>query len=373
MTLEVADATVRLAGRSVVDRVTLDVASGATLAVLGPSGSGKTTLLRAVAGLQPLDAGTIRWDGADLREVAPHRRGFGLMFQDHALFPNRDAAGNVAYGLERQGLARAARESRVHELLAAVGLAGFEHRRIDTLSGGEQQRVALARSLAPRPRLLLLDEPFGALDRLRREQLVIDVAALLRASDTAAIVVTHDHDEAFALADDVLVLRDGRVVQRAAPAALWRAPADEWTARFVGHGAAVDAVIDGLIARTPWGALTVVAGLRAGAARVVLRADALRLAPDGALAGAVVARSFRAGATELEVQLGSGPTARVRVVEGHDAPAVGTAVRVDANPSAVLVYPAVPSPTAAEPVTKTDESCAESVSGSGRSGALRAR
>jgi thiamine transport system ATP-binding protein len=364
MTLTVVDATVRFAGRAVLDRVTLDVAPGATLAVLGPSGSGKTTLLRAVAGLQPLDAGTMHWSGTDLRSVAPHRRGFGLMFQDHALFPNRDVAGNVAYGLERQGVPRAAREQRVGDLLAAVGLTGFEHRRIDTLSGGEQQRVALARSLAPRPGLLLLDEPFGALDRLRREQLVADVAALLRASDTAAIVVTHDHDEAFALADDVLVLREGRVVQRAAPAALWRAPADEWTARFVGHGEAVDATVEGTVARTSWGALPVPSGTRPGAARVVLRADALRLAPDGVLRATVLTRSFRSGATVLRVQLGDGPPVAVRGDDRFDATTAGADVRVTVDPAAVLVYPAVPPSTAVEPVTWTDENCAESVTSS---------
>ena len=348
MTLAVRGVSVDLAGRAVLHDVDLDVPAGRTVAVLGPSGSGKTTLLRAIAGLQPVARGSITWSGAEVGAVAPHARGFGLMFQDHALFPHRDVGGNVAYGLERQRVGRGTREARVRELLAAVGLAGFEHRLIDTLSGGEQQRVALARALAPRPRLLLLDEPFGALDRLRREQLVGDVRALLDATGVSAIVVTHDHDESFALADTVVVLRAGRVVQVAAPAALWRSPADEWVARFVGHGAAFDAIVTGGAVRTPWGRLPLASPRRDGPVRVVLRDDALRVATSGPgmWSGRVRAQRFRGGAFVLDVEVD--PMTRLIARSSHEV-TVGSCVPIDCDGGGVLVYPASASEVAAPP------------------------
>ncbi|HEY3436126.1 MAG TPA: ABC transporter ATP-binding protein, partial [Actinotalea sp.] len=208
-----------------VDGVSLHVSPGEVVALLGPSGSGKSTLLRAVAGLEPLSAGRVTWDDGDLAGVPVHRRGFGLMFQDGQLFPHRDVAGNVAFGLEMQRVAPAERRSRVAGLLEVVGLSGFEHRDVSTLSGGERQRVALARSLAPRPRLLLLDEPLSALDRALRERLAGDVRAALTATGTTALFVTHDHDEAFAVADRIAVMDLGHLLQVAEPAELWHRPA----------------------------------------------------------------------------------------------------------------------------------------------------
>ncbi len=351
MTLTLRAVEVELGGRPVVCGVDLDIGAGETVAVLGPSGAGKTTLLRAVAGLTPIAAGAMQLDGQDLAAVPTHRRNFGLMFQDHALFPHRDVAGNVAYGLERQGVDRAARRSRVGELLDAVGLDGYQSRRIDTLSGGEQQRVALARALAPRPRLMLFDEPFGALDRLRREQLVADVRALLARTGVPALVVTHDHDEAFALASSVAVLRAGRIVQQSSPADLWRAPADEWTARFVGHGDAVDGIVGGASlldghrdVATPWGDVPVPSGAAPGAVRVVLRSDALSIArPDAharrdsmpTLVGTILDATFRGGRTVARVRLGSGPP--VAVVT-DDAVTPGETVQLGCDPDAVLLY-----------------------------------
>src|SRR5580765_2621867 len=177
--LQVEGAVVRFGDRRALDCVDLALESGETIAVLGPSGSGKTTLLRAVAGLQRLDAGCIRWDGVDLTAVAPHERHFGLMFQEYALFPHRDVAGNVEFGLRIASSNRAARARRVDEVLALVGLADLRGRRVATLSGGEQQRVALARALAVSPRLLMLDEPLGALDRVWRRRLLEEIRAIL--------------------------------------------------------------------------------------------------------------------------------------------------------------------------------------------------
>ena len=186
-----------------------DVARGEVVALTGPSGCGKSTLLRAIAGLEPLESGSVSWDGDDLANVPPHRRGFGLMFQDGQLFAHMSVGRNIAYGLAAHGVPRAQREDRVAGLLELVGLSGYASRAVTELSGGERQRVALARSLAPKPRLLLLDEPLSALDRELRERLAAELAELLRATGTTAILVTHDAHEADAVADRVLQMRAG--------------------------------------------------------------------------------------------------------------------------------------------------------------------
>lgn len=175
-----------------VDDVTLDIAPGEVLALLGPSGCGKSSLLRAVAGLEPAAEGSVAWDGADLLGVPVHRRGFGLMFQDGQLFPHRDVAGNVEFGLRMAGLDRPAREVRVRELLAVVGLSGYERRPVATLSGGEQQRVALARAFVARPRILFADEPTGSLDHATGKQVSDLLFALNAGSGTTLVLVTHD-------------------------------------------------------------------------------------------------------------------------------------------------------------------------------------
>ena len=218
MTLETTNLTVRFGATTAVDGVSLTVPTGEVLALLGASGSGKSTLLRAIAGLEPC-TGDVRWNGESVVRVPPHRRGFGFMFQDGQLFPHLDVAGNVGYGLRVAGVStrgsaatRPPTEARVAELLELVGLAGFGDRRVTELSGGEQQRVALARSLAPAPRLLLLDEPLSSLDRDLRERLAGEVRDILRAAGTTAILVTHDHDEARVIADRVVRLDRGRLV-----------------------------------------------------------------------------------------------------------------------------------------------------------------
>lgn len=233
--LRVAGAVVTYGPTTAVAGVDLDVHRGEVVALLGPSGCGKSSLLRAVAGLEPLSAGELTWDGSDMRQVPVHRRGFGLMFQDGQLFPHRDVSGNVAYGLQMAGLPRAEQQERVAELLDLVGLSEFAHRSITALSGGEQQRVALARALAPRPRLLLLDEPLSALDRALREHLATELHDILRTAGTTALYVTHDHDEAFTVADRVALMRAGRLVQTATPAQLWAHPVDAAAARFLGY------------------------------------------------------------------------------------------------------------------------------------------
>jgi thiamine transport system ATP-binding protein len=204
--LAVDDVTVRFGDRTVLDDVSLTVATGEIVALLGPSGCGKSTLLRVIAGLQIPDRGAVRWGGDDLAGVPPHRRGIGLVFQDLQLFPHKDVGANVAFGLRMQGARRDVIATRVVELLDLVGLPGFERRRVATLSGGEAQRVALARALAPEPRVLLLDEPLGALDRDLHDRLAHDVRALLRQIGITAVHVTHDEAEAQVIGDRLVVL-----------------------------------------------------------------------------------------------------------------------------------------------------------------------
>ncbi|UTH74372.1 ABC transporter ATP-binding protein [Chromobacterium sp. IIBBL 290-4] len=225
----------RFGSRVVADDVSLAMAEGETLALLGPSGCGKSTLLKMIAGLVAPDSGELRFDGADVSRLPPERRGFALMFQDFALFPHLDALGNVMFGLIEQGANRRETAARAQAMLHRVGLAEHGKRKVWTLSGGEQQRVALARALATQPRLLLLDEPFSSLDADLRRQLQGEFRGLLREAGMPAIIVTHDRDEAFALADRVAVLKAGRLLQCAAPQALLAQPADAWLARFIGY------------------------------------------------------------------------------------------------------------------------------------------
>ena len=212
--LAVRDVTVRYAPAQppAVRGVTFEVARGEVVALTGPSGCGKSTVLRAIAGLEPLEKGSVSWAGADLRGVPPHRRGFGLLFQDGQLFAHMSVARNIAYGLAAQRVPRSEREQRIAELLDLVDLPGYGGRPVTELSGGERQRVALARSLAPRPHLLMLDEPLSALDRELRERLAADLARMLRETGTTAILVTHDHGEAAMIADRILRMREGQLL-----------------------------------------------------------------------------------------------------------------------------------------------------------------
>jgi thiamine transport system ATP-binding protein len=314
--LEIAGLTVRYGTVTALDGVDLSVDDREIVSVLGPSGSGKSTLLRTVAGLEPDASGVVRWDGVDLRAVPSHRRGFGLMFQDHALFPHRDVLGNVAFGLRMQHQSRGVIDARARETLALVGLAGFEHRRVAELSGGEQQRVALARALAPAPRLLMLDEPLGALDRALRDELVAELRALFVRLELTIMFVTHDHDEAFGLADRVVVMHRGRIAQHGTPASVWDEPADPFVARFLG-----------------W---NVTAAL--GNGRVAVRPEALSVSPadgsagDGPAAGVggvVAGRTFRGDHYLVDVDV-DGEVLRVAVPVRGQVPEVGTAVRVQA-------------------------------------------
>ncbi len=336
--LRIEAATVRFGDRRVLDGVDLTLEPGETIAVLGPSGSGKTTLLRAVAGLQPLGSGSISWDGEDLVSVAPHERRFGLMFQEYALFPHRDVAGNVEFGLRMMSRDRAARRRRVDEVLELVGLSGFGARRVASLSGGEQQRVALARALVVSPRMLMLDEPLGALDRAWRRRLLTELRAILDRAALPALYVTHDHEEAFAIATRVAIMRDGRTVQVGAPLDVWRAPADAWTATFLGFGPIVAAEVREGWVQTPWGLILAPAREPAGPVDAVVRPDGARIDEHGTIDARIVDVMFAGTHMELAARAGSGPPLTV-VVPANGAPPVGARVRLTVDPDALLVFP----------------------------------
>lgn len=310
--LTVRDLRVRFPGVAAVDGVDLDLADGEVLALLGPSGSGKSTLLRAIAGLEPTARGRVALDGHDLARVPVHRRGFGLMFQDGQLFPHTDVAGNVAFGLRMRRVPRAQAERRIAELLDLVGLAGFGARAVTELSGGEAQRVALARALAPRPRLLLLDEPLSSLDAGLREQLALDLGRVLRDAAITALVVTHDQEEAFTLADRVAVLMRGRVRQVGAVAEVWRAPADDEVAAFLGVTEVVPALVRDGVAVCALGSVPL--GVADGEVRIGLRPTSLRLAEAG-VPGTVRSVLHRRDDVRLVVDL-PGEPARVDATAG---------------------------------------------------------
>ena len=302
-------------GHPALKGVSFQAPTGKITAVLGPSGCGKSTLLGIVAGLTRPDQGQVLWDGQPLDGVAAHQRGFGLMFQDLALFPHRNVFENVAFGLQMTQLPKANIRRRVDEVLALVGLPNFAKRDVNTLSGGESQRVALARSLAPQPRLLMLDEPLGALDKNLRERLVVDLRQILGQSQQTALYVTHDQEEAFAIADQVVVMNAGRVEQIGAPQALYLQPGCEFVARFLGltnllpgefsvgpNGPTIETPIGSF----PAGRLNRPASLPPGPFTVLLRPDRLSFQTAGKssqVSGVVREATFRGSQYRLIVEI----------------------------------------------------------------------
>jgi thiamine transport system ATP-binding protein len=324
--LSVRDLCISYDGKPAVVDADLEVDEGRVLAVLGPSGCGKSTLLRALAGLEPA-TGRVSWHDDDVSSTPTHKRGFALMFQDGQLFPQLTIARNIGYPLRIRRTPRAATAARVAELLELVGLSGFADRLPATLSGGERQRVALARALAASPRLLLLDEPLSALDAGLRQRLAEDLRRILVEAGTTTVMVTHDHEEAFAVADDLAVMRAGEIVQAGPIADVWRAPADPGTALFLGYAR----VLDGVAAA----GVLAAAGLPAAAA-VALRRSALSVAADGTLAGEVAAVRTTPGQLRVIVRSELGELDAVASLDHRLAPGDQVRLRVDASRMAAL-------------------------------------
>jgi ABC-type Fe3+/spermidine/putrescine transport system ATPase subunit len=292
-----------------LDDVSFEVSEGEIVAVLGPSGSGKSTLLMVVAGLERPDRGDVLWQGHSLAGTPPHRREFGLMFQDFVLFPHMNVFENVAFGLRMAGMDPERIKGRVAEMLDLVNLEGFTGRDINTLSGGEQQRVALARALAPHPRLLMLDEPLGSVDRTLRERLVVDVRRILRRMNQTALYVTHDQEEAFTLADRVVVMRAGKIEQIGTPQEIYRHPASLFVARFLGLSNLFPAEVRQLdgrtVLQTPIGSIPVPHQvLQSGT--LLLRPDSIHLDGQGEyqVNGKVLETSFRGSFCRAVISVG---------------------------------------------------------------------
>jgi len=232
-------------GKPLLNDISFNVDIGETICLLGASGSGKSTLLRMIAGLESPNSGSILFDSTDLASTPPHLRDFGLVFQDYALFPHLNVNDNVAFGLKMHRLGKSEIDELVVNSLELVNLKGFRNRQVTDLSGGEQQRVALARALAIRPRLLMFDEPLGALDKKLKDGLLNELRTILHEANIPAIYVTHDQEEAFTIADRILILHDGKIVREGVPADVWANPQSAYVAEFLGLGNIVDGVVVG--------------------------------------------------------------------------------------------------------------------------------
>jgi len=344
--------TKRFSAQTAVDAVSLDLAEGEFFCLLGPSGCGKSTLLRMVAGFETPDSGTIRLGETDLTALPPHRRPVNMMFQSYALFPHMSVAANLAYGLKGLGLSRAQAAGRLKDLLRLVRLEGFEGRRPDTLSGGQRQRVALARALAREPRLLLLDEPLGALDRALREETQAELRAIQRRLGTSFIVVTHDAAEAMALADRIGVMERGRLVQVGPARTLYERPASRYVAGLLGD---VN-LIDGRLGRAEPGGIrsveTALGILRASgegeagnAVVIAVRPERLIVRGEGAsdgLSGLLTEATFLGDRIRYRVEMANGTTLRASAAlpAPGPIPAVGKTVTLEVPAESAWILPA---------------------------------
>lgn len=320
--------TRRFGDFTAVDNLSVEVGPGELLAIVGASGSGKTTSLRIAAGYEVPDSGSVTLSGVDITGLPPERRGFGMVFQHYALFPHMPVEENVAFGLEARGVGRAERLAKARSALASVGLDGAGGRAIQSLSGGEQQRVALARALVIEPRALLLDEPLSNLDPALRQAMRDDLRAMLRRVGVPALFVTHDQEDAFAIADRIALLRKGKLLQCGTPEELYHAPISREVAAFIGRGGIVHAVDRGSTALVTIGSVTrelnVIRPEEAPAqfedAYVVLRPDALQLSGErsgSAWRGRVVNRRFAGGLVVYRVRLAEDVTVDVESTSGR--------------------------------------------------------
>ncbi len=314
--LDVRDIIKTYDGAPALRGISLSAPADTIVCLLGPSGSGKSTLLRVIAGLERADQGQVRFGGRPIDAMPTHQRGFGLMFQDYALFPHRDVAGNVAFGLRMQNLPRPQIDAQVSAMLELVGLTGYERRPVYELSGGERQRVALARSLAPSPRLLMLDEPLGALDRALRERLLDDLRTILKRVGVTSIYVTHDQAEAFAIADWLVLIDAGQIAQQGPPEQVYRHPNSAFVARFMGH-----------------------TNLVAGRVVQLREKNVIEVgAPDSLnrIQGLVAERSFRGSRTRLTVQHASGVALEFEL-DDTDLPALGEPIALALRAEAISI------------------------------------
>lgn len=315
----------------------LDIPQGEIVSLLGPSGCGKSTLLRIIAGLEKPDEGArLLFDNEDFTHLPVEQRKIGMVFQSYALFPNMSVRGNIGYGLKMQKLAKSEINTRVDEVIALCQLEPYATRPINALSGGQRQRVALARAFAPRPRLLLLDEPLSALDAALRGQLRDELAQLLRSFGITAIFVTHDQDEAMAIADRVAVMSHGKIAQIGTPEALYRAPESEFVARFIGAAMPLGRHIETDTLHFETGSLTLPAP--ATDKQAFVRAEDVRLDDNSPLRAKVISVTFMGTHYRIALQ-GLAPEPVFALHAALNAPKVGDTVGVSIDPAAILMLP----------------------------------
>lgn len=332
--LEIRHLTSSYESMPVLRGIDLAIGQGEIFCLLGPSGCGKTTLLRIIAGLENGDTGEIWVNGENIASAPVHTRDFGLMFQDFALFPHMNVAQNIVFGLRMRRMPKHEQEKRLHEVLALVGLEGFEKRDVNQLSGGEKQRVALARSLAPSPHLLMLDEPLGSLDAGLRERLAVELRDIIKRIGLTAIYVTHDHHEAFAIADRIAIMNDGYIEQIDTPEVLYKRPETIFAAQFLGLTNIVraDDCKDG-IAYTSIGNFPATDCTRA----LLIHPDGIRLDEQGHLAGQVSECVFQGDAYRLRAQITPEITFIMRVVSRNGRiPQAGERVTLAFDETAVV-------------------------------------
>lgn len=324
----------------IVHNMAFSLAKGEIGCLLGFSGCGKTTALRAIAGLEAVDEGRISLDGVLLTEtshlVPPAKRGMGLVFQDYALFHHLTVAQNIGFGLHT--LDKASQRQRIDEMLDLVGLIEHAHKCIDELSGGQQQRVALARALAPRPKLLLLDEPFSNLDVVLRQSLATHVRQIIKDTDTTAILVTHDQQEAFAMADKVGVMNEGRLLQFDTPIQLYHEPATAFVARFIGEGAVLTGnVIAGTI-HTALGMVPMPAGkqLTTDTVKLLIRPDDVIHDDNSEMKAKVLSKVFRGADFLYQLQLDNGEKV-LSLIPSHHNHDVGTRIGIVTDLAHVVI------------------------------------
>jgi thiamine transport system ATP-binding protein len=321
-------------GKPILRGIDLDVTEGEIVCLLGPSGCGKTTLLRIVAGLETADSGDVLIDGQSILNQPVHTRDFGLMFQDFALFPHLNVLQNVEFALRMKGIKRDQREIRAREVLALVSLSGFERRDVAQLSGGERQRVALARSLAPNPRLLMLDEPLGSLDAALRERLVLDVRQIIKRVGLTALYVTHDQREAFAIADRIALMNAGQIEQIGTPTEVYRRPETVFAARFLGldNTVRVDALTENG-AHTPLGFFDLPLRDTSIPSVLLLHPDGIHLDPNGAISGTIAESVFLGDAYRVRMECLPDLWLTFKL---PDAPQIGETCRVRVTPEYVI-------------------------------------
>jgi ABC-type Fe3+/spermidine/putrescine transport system ATPase subunit len=344
--LEIRNVHKKFGDLAVLQGISFHQKKGEILALLGPSGSGKTTLLDIIAGLIEPDQGDCAWDGKSLRGIPPHQRGFGLMFQEYVLFPHKNVFENIAFGLRMADQEPVTISSRVADVLTLVGLPEYEKRDISTLSGGEQQRVALARSMAPEPRLVMLDEPLGSLDRTIRERLIGELREILKTAAQTALYITHDQEEAFTIADRVVILGEGKTAQIGTPEEIYYQPNSPYVAQFLGMTnllkASAEPAEEGSLLNTDLGSWTVKKNYQ-GDGQVLIRPDQVVLTeaeiPGAAvISGKLINRRFSGHTSHVKVQIQDHLLRFILSNQQEDLPPEGQPIQLSFYPDETLQF-----------------------------------